>query len=256
MNRFIAITVVAFVTAGTLCGEIAEAGQIINGGFETGDFSGWQTLGNTSIQTANFGISPTEGDFQALLENHPPGFNGIPTDQVESFLGMSSGSLSALGNGPVIQGSAIQQTFAANAGDLLSFNWNFLTNENASDPVFNDFAFVTIRPGPLVTLASTFSNLIPAPVPTYFSMTDYQSYTYTIPTTGIYTLGIGVVDVSDEFTDSGLLVDNASLSTGAVPEPSSLLLCGIGFLGLLSYTGWSRRASAARDPDKPDHLGK
>jgi hypothetical protein len=45
-----------------------------------------------------------------------------------------------------IEGSAIKQTFTANAGQTLSFSWNFLTNEsvgNDANPNFNDFAFAT-----------------------------------------------------------------------------------------------------------------
>jgi hypothetical protein len=34
--------------------------------------------------------------------------------------------------------------------------------------------------------------------------------------------------------------------TSAVPEPSALLLCGIGFLGLLGYVAWSRHRSWRR----------
>jgi len=41
--------------------------EIINGGFETGDFTGWEILGDVSIQTAAFGSGPIEGSYQALL---------------------------------------------------------------------------------------------------------------------------------------------------------------------------------------------
>ncbi len=33
----------------------------------TGDFTGWSTIGNTSIQTIGFGIGPTGGPYQALI---------------------------------------------------------------------------------------------------------------------------------------------------------------------------------------------
>ncbi len=40
---------------------------IINGGFETGDFSQWNTVGNSSIQTSAYNSGPTEGTYDALL---------------------------------------------------------------------------------------------------------------------------------------------------------------------------------------------
>jgi hypothetical protein len=42
-------------------------GSLTNGLFSTGDYSGWSTFGNTTIQTSAFGISPTNGTFQALI---------------------------------------------------------------------------------------------------------------------------------------------------------------------------------------------
>jgi hypothetical protein len=42
-------------------------GTITNGLFATGDFTGWSTIGNTSIQTSAFGVSPTNGTYQALI---------------------------------------------------------------------------------------------------------------------------------------------------------------------------------------------
>ena len=31
---------------------------VVNGGFEAGTFAGWNTIGDTSIQTSSIGISP------------------------------------------------------------------------------------------------------------------------------------------------------------------------------------------------------
>ena len=42
---------------------------ISNGSFETGTFNSWRTIGDTSIERAEFGAGPTEGHFQALLTN-------------------------------------------------------------------------------------------------------------------------------------------------------------------------------------------
>jgi hypothetical protein len=43
------------------------SGSIINGSFGTGDFTGWSTIGNTSVVSSSFGISPSSGNFEAFL---------------------------------------------------------------------------------------------------------------------------------------------------------------------------------------------
>jgi hypothetical protein len=56
----------------------AHAGNlVVNGSFETGDFTGWTQFGNTSFigVTGNFGgVAPADGDFQAYFG--PPGSIG------------------------------------------------------------------------------------------------------------------------------------------------------------------------------------
>ncbi|MDJ0698127.1 hypothetical protein [Mastigocoleus sp. MO_188.B34] len=108
-----------------------------NGGFETGTFTNWQTIGDTSIETSNFGVIPSSGAFQALLTNGASDSGGSVIDSdLEQFLGLSSGALDNLANADVTEGSAIKQTFSAQAGDVLTFDWNFLTNETTPDNFF------------------------------------------------------------------------------------------------------------------------
>jgi hypothetical protein len=121
-----------------------------NGSFETGDFSSWDTAGSTSIETAEFGVGPTDGTYQALLTN---GYSSMSDADLETFLGLAEGSLDGLGNGDATEGSAIKQTIAVQAGDTLTFDWDFLTNEGMSS-YFNDFAFVSVAPDTSSTLAS------------------------------------------------------------------------------------------------------
>ncbi len=208
--------------ASIFCSSPSQA-AIINGGFETGNFNGWDTTGNTSTQTSAYGSGPTEGTYDALLSSTDGAAR--PSD-LESFLGLASGSLNSV-NGQIAQGSAIQQTFTANAGQRLTFDWNFLTNEATPSDNFNSFSFVTI--GSLSKLADTSSTFFPSPASLFLSFykeTGFQSFSYTIPTTGTYTLGIGVANVGDPYNGSGVLVDNVALSTPSptsVPEPTSAL---------------------------------
>ncbi len=144
---------------------------------------------------------------------------------LESFLGLSGNQLSNLS---VVEGSAIKQTITANAGDVFSFSWNFLTDEDATNVDYNDFAFFTLN-NTLYSLADIQSIF---PVNPSFSHlkkeTDYQTYTIPISVTGDYILGFGVVDVDktgggDNTINSALLVDNIKLTNIAkVPEPDTL----------------------------------
>jgi hypothetical protein len=180
---------------------------IENGSFEA-NFTGWATTGNATIQTSSFGVAPTDGTQQALLSS---GGNTVSDSSLEAFLGLSSGSLDGLGNGNATQGSAIRQTFTANAGEVINFNWNFLTDE-FTPTFFNDFSFVAITPvAGAIELADTNSSFVSALGTGFFEQTGYQSFSFTIPTSGTYVLGLGVVDVSDTVVDSGLLVDNVTL---------------------------------------------
>jgi hypothetical protein len=218
---------------------------LLNGGFETGDFTGWTTLGETSIETSAFGSGPTQGTSQASLSTAGAAFAG---SIIEEFLGLEIGSLTNFGipldpfrlpngdpfpGGVATQGSAIRQTFTANAGDILTFDWNFLTNETALFPPLNDFSFVSISS--LQDLAGALDQRfqpVISPMTQLFQETGFQPFSFTIPTTGTYTLGIGVTDWRDTTKDSVLLVDNVQIAS--VPEPTSALaVLGFGaFLGV------------------------
>ena len=224
-----------FIVAGLsaiACTTRADAG-LVNGGFESG-FSGWSTLGFTSVETSAFGSGPTEGTQQALMRSGD-GTTSATLADLDTFFGFAAGQLNSISTGRVEDGSAIKQTFTANAGNLLSFNWNFLTKESitAPDPAFNDFAFFSLNSTP-TKLADLFSSFTTSST-AFTSETGFQTLSISLPVTGTYTLGFGVANVGDQFIDSGLLVDNVQLTATAVPEPSSLMLGCLGILLMLGY---------------------
>jgi hypothetical protein len=189
-------------------------GLLPNGGFEFGNLSGWASAGDTALRNSSFGTGPTEGSFDAVAIN-----DGVTAAALESFAGVASGSLTGLGNGTVTNGSGLQQvSVTAAAGSVLSFDWNFLTDESVGPTnSFNDFGFVSVTPtaggGTLQTLASTQTpGFVTAPGATGFvSMTGFKSFSYTFPTPGTFTITVGAVNVQDTAFASAVLVDKFRL---------------------------------------------
>jgi len=225
-KRLVTLTTTAGVMGLTTLLTMASAqAATVNGGFETGDLTGWNAIGNTSIQTSGYGSGPAEGSFNALLSAPADNSDALPSE-LETFLDLSLGSLDGI-NGPIYHGSAIKQAFSAEAGQVLTFQWNFLTNES-QDSTFSDFAFVSIQS--LTKLGDTSSSLFASQSP-LANETGFQTFSYTIPTTGTYTLGIGVANATDSFGNSAVLVDNVAV----VPTPSlGMGLLTAGFLSLRS----------------------
>ncbi len=180
----------------------AAPAQPTNPGFESGDFTGWLYAGTAAAVGAGFGSGPTEGSVEALLANAS---GSVSVTSLEAFLGLSAGTVSALGNGNATEGSAIKQAFSATAGDRFAFDWNFATREGTPSS-FNDFAFVVFN-GVLRELADTgFSPFVSSDTP-FSNETGFRSFCFTA-TGGPDSVAIGVVDVGDAVVDSAVLIDN------------------------------------------------
>lgn len=227
---------------------------ILNGDFSNG-FQNWEILGDVSVQTDFAGGS--SGNPQALLttassilldDGSPAGsfnFSGenpasaqFPGYSFQTFLGLGATSINS-GFLPATEGSAIQQIFDANEGDVLSFRFNFLTNDGAFFGNPRDFAFVTLqdtssRERPIFSIASSTGSLSTSSTG-FAQETGWLTYTSSPLTAGTYRLGIGVVDIFGTDKTSALLIDNIALSdetTTPIPEPTSLLLAAFTALGL------------------------
>ena len=180
----------------------------LNLSFETGDFQDFETIGVASIETADFGVTPTDGEFQALITTDD--FDSVTDAELETFLGLDAGDIDNLSNGDATEGSAIQLApITIEAGQVLSFDWNFLTNEGTPS-FFNDFAFVSIDSAS--ELADTNSTFVLSSSP-FFEETGYQTFTFESAVDTTITVGLGVVDVGDDVVNSGLLIDNFQIIT-------------------------------------------
>lgn len=247
VSRFRTGSIIAVIMGICHLGLPSISQAISNTGFETGTFSGWATRGNASIQTAAFGSGPTEGTYQAFLST---GGSVASEKKLEKFLGLVPGTLDATVIGNATSGSAMQQTFSANAGDTLSFDWNFLTNDGPAggwSASFNDSAFYTLN-GQAYWLADTLGVFGSSPT-SFLAETGFQTVMLTLPTTGWYTLSFGVIDVSDTAVDSGFLVDNISTNSSIpTPEGSTLVLFGSGLVGIAAWKAWKQNHSRKHPP--------
>ncbi|MFP5273432.1 S8 family serine peptidase [Coleofasciculus sp.] len=182
-----------------------------NFGFENGDFTNWTTIGNTTIETNSIGSNPTDGNYQAFITN---GVGSVSDTDMEQFFGLTAGALDNFGNGDVIEGSGLQfQPIKVQAGDSISFDWNLITNEENSSS-FSDFGFVSITSGVLSELADTSSNFSRF-TGSFGSQTGYGTFTHQFTESGIFTIGVGLMDAGDDYVDSGLLIDNFSFTSNS-----------------------------------------
>lgn len=249
------VQVLTFVTALSLSVS-AEAISVFNGSFEHG-LLGWNTYGDVSVQGSSFGIDPTDESGFALLttiDADEPVVYGTPFSDTFALSGGELAALGYTGTDPVEYdtrlhaqydylrdyslrphtGSVVKQTVYADAGQYITFDYNFLTNSgNAS--IHGDLALVVINgtdvlaplDNHLLNVSTAHLNDNPKLIPWD---SGFQTFSYFAASSGYYTVGIGVFDTADSDLMSALAVDNFKVID--IPEPSSAGLLALGLLGL------------------------
>jgi hypothetical protein len=235
----VALTVTASAQLGTC--------PIVNGGFESGDFTGWSVVpgGGASVigdyQDRNylpaiFEVSPF-GSFQAKLTPA-----SATAASIETFLNVTPGFFTGQ---KMTNGAAIKQSFAGNAGDVIScsFYWSGQDVAGASGSSFNDTAYLTITQSgttsPAVfTLADIVSNGNGHDYSVSFFNSHpgkgqgsssyvigsglyekgYKTFAWTLPITQTYTIGLVSFNQTDSNLPSDLLVDNCVCSGNMPPS--------------------------------------
>ncbi|MEM7066924.1 MAG: filamentous hemagglutinin N-terminal domain-containing protein [Cyanobacteria bacterium P01_B01_bin.77] len=207
-------------------GSITANGDITITGPDTtlSLFRNWESVGEVLLETSQFGSGPNPVPAQIVLNSET---NTVSQAELETFLGLAPGSLDGLGSGNAVNGVGVSTNFTAQAGDTVSFDWNFVTRELGNFTPDNDFAVVVLSGIPSVIVDTGFpdgssSGLTSSPenfdnFNFFFSGNEFgsgpESFSTVIPADGTYTLGIGLINEADAFTQSLLLVDNV------VPEP-------------------------------------
>ena len=216
--------------------SLISSSFINNGSFEgdsfssdgdKGNFNNWRTIGDTKIETKKIGIAPTDGESQALITNGFSDTGGsVEESDLSKFLDLTSGSLDALLEGNATEGSGIKQSFTAQAGDILEFDYRLLTNEATPSVTFNDsaiFALGTSVGNFALELGDTSDPTLSVnngddnkPVEGYSQATDGKTIRIAISKAGTYELGFGIVDLTDSIVDFGILLDDVKLTSTGV----------------------------------------
>jgi hypothetical protein len=207
--------------------------QITNGDFSAG-LAGWTTSGDaTTLDVAAFitnaALTASDDDLASGAYNFA-GLEPLGAASLETVLGLAPDTLSpAPGDARfAFEGSAFVQSITVQAGDILRFDWTFLTNEVGGA----DYAFLVI--GGVLTDLSSALTLAPTTTYDYSFSTGARSFESSpFTSSGSILLGLGVVDVDNFVGSSALTVDNISLAP--IPEPASAAtLAGLATLGLVA----------------------
>ena len=209
--------------------EYAPAGfmESFENGFEA---NGWEVI-NAAIASDN----STDGSFSAHLTtttgNETDGEDeasgpGIPVRnnaaEIANLAGVDLDTLDSLADAPndpgfATEGSAISTGFYGQAGQILSFNWFFSTNDYI-DPdggVLNDFAFFSIH-GEVVKLFDVASS---GNMMDETTTEGWNSFSTLLDEDGYYDIAFGVLDDDDSEVETSLNIDDIQLGSTGSAQP-------------------------------------
>lgn len=229
----------------------------------------------SSQQAMALSISTGEGNYGTGTANGsvtaPPG--------ALDYLYVSTAGSSAIsfepfgftdGIGDTTGSRAVTQTFTANAGDSLSYNFNFVTSDGG---YFADFAYIRllnaadnsqvailttarVSPDGQNVVSGQYMGVTPEGITAPASIqggatwdelgsdstscyansgcgnTGWLSSLYSIKTDGNYVLEFGVVNWNDTEYASGLAIGNIAVTPVPEPETYAMMLAGLALLGV------------------------
>jgi len=188
------ITLLLTTICSCLFSTVATAATIINGSFETGDFTGWISTG-----TGN-NVTPNEGSTDGI---YAASFNG----------------------GEVVGNGTLSQSFTTVIGNtyLLDFDYGVFNAPNIAIPQTQNLRVELIGGSTLLSQILTDTGSNPNVFTTYAFGFTADSISTTLSFTDLTTLS--------QSASTDFVIDNVSVSP--VPVPAAVWLFGSGLLGLI-----------------------
>ncbi len=203
------------LAAAALAGAaLAGQAQVLNGDFTQG-LNFWNPQGDLAVQGGVLKLSTANFSFESgSLSNVAP----LAVDALEAAAGVAPYALD-VGGQDVKEGSLARQSFAVQAGSLLSVSWSFSSTETGQLAAL-DHAFAVVN-GQVFTLATSAS-----------PGAGVYLFQHLFTQAGTATLALGVADTLDDLAPSTLSIYGVSLAA-PIPEPQTWALM-LGGLALLS----------------------
>ena len=194
----------ASLAAALLVSGAAHADVVLNGGFETGDFTDWTQSSSGTTNSAAAVIAYNSTSPGAFGESVPPAPNG---GTYGAYFSTDTGTQS------------ISQSVTLVAGQQYVFSYDLFSPSNGQANEFN--ATLTGQVGAADTLG-------PFSAQGFGSNWVIETSDFTATTAGPYTLTLSFT--GDGVPAADFVLDNVAIS--AVPEPSTWAMMILGFCGL------------------------